>query len=613
MSQTVQSIRSLSIQLNRAVSHNDMSNVVALDRDQDGIETGSRSTNFIATSSSKLGRLMGKKAGRVKELLLQNIGKAERTTDEMFKIYEENFYKQQSQAIKLQKEFKLYINAVASANEASKSLNHCIQQSTGEYQSARHDLVCENLSQLEHLQDDLMHKLRNQVLLNMNEYMSQFNELRNKIAKRHRKLIDFDSSRRVYELMLANVNKKRLQMQQQHSQPDRVQQRSTFRNTFFSSSSNHISTDDPIQSATNQLVDEARLLKLREQYNYCKVMYETINSELHEELPTVYEKKMKHLLDTLQNFFTIETQYHSNTGKLFATAADVIDELPMSIIGHRESIDRASGFDGRESAINSQSQPTSVEVEDYGKAASGSSGVGSSRGDSSHESSSSPDSSTSDNEDQPECKSINQEDDEDDNEDADCELEGQMRVRGCEDEGRQIASECPIDVKPESEEFSSPAETIIDTAKIAPQINQNLPEESLSQPGKGSENPSANEVDGFCATSTDLSIVSTVEITTASTFSDPIEQLKPPFEEIDITKHEQVSEVGQVVPGYLYKVKTCYKYLAEDIDELCFEADETIHVIEFDSTDEIEDGWLMGIREVNGQRGLFPANFTRPF
>lgn len=25
-----------------------------------------------------------------------------------------------------------------------------------------------------------------------------------------------------------------------------------------------------------------------------------------------------------------------------------------------------------------------------------------------------------------------------------------------------------------------------------------------------------------------------------------------------------------------------------------------------------EEGWLMGIKEANGQKGMFPANFTRP-
>ena len=83
-------------------------------------------------------------------------------------------------------------------------------------------------------------------------------------------------------------------------------------------------------------------------------------------------------------------------------------------------------------------------------------------------------------------------------------------------------------------------------------------------------------------------------------------------------------------PGVLYKVKATYKYQAEDMDELAFEVGELIQVIEYDDPEEQvselllvevevtissifqEEGWLMGVRSSTGQKGLFPANFTRP-
>jgi len=65
-------------------------------------------------------------------------------------------------------------------------------------------------------------------------------------------------------------------------------------------------------------------------------------------------------------------------------------------------------------------------------------------------------------------------------------------------------------------------------------------------------------------------------------------------------------------PGVLYKVKATYKYQAEDMDELAFEVGELIQVIEYDDPEEQEEGWLMGMKESTGQKGLFPANFTKP-
>lgn len=65
-------------------------------------------------------------------------------------------------------------------------------------------------------------------------------------------------------------------------------------------------------------------------------------------------------------------------------------------------------------------------------------------------------------------------------------------------------------------------------------------------------------------------------------------------------------------PGVLYKVRATYKYTAEDQDELNFETGEIVRVIEFEDPEEQEDGWLLGIKESTGEKGLFPANFTKP-
>lgn len=121
MSQTIQSIQSLSMQLNQAANLrgsslselSQMSSIGAQSANNVGLDQQQQQqANFMAVSSGKITRLVGKKASRVKELVLQNLGKADKTTDELFQMYEENFYKQQNHAMKLQKEFKTYINSL---------------------------------------------------------------------------------------------------------------------------------------------------------------------------------------------------------------------------------------------------------------------------------------------------------------------------------------------------------------------------------------------------------------------------------------------------------------------------------------------------------------------
>ncbi|CAG0924332.1 unnamed protein product [Notodromas monacha] len=62
----------------------------------------------------------------------------------------------------------------------------------------------------------------------------------------------------------------------------------------------------------------------------------------------------------------------------------------------------------------------------------------------------------------------------------------------------------------------------------------------------------------------------------------------------------------------MYRVRATYRYQKEDVDELSFDVGEIIQVIEFDDTEDQEEGWLMGVKESTGEKGLFPANFTRP-
>ena len=99
----MQSIHSLSMQLNQAAQL--ASSDIGCSDEQQQQPAPVANTS----STSKLSKLVGKKALRAKELLLQNLGKADKTTDELFQLYEENFYKQQSQALRLQKEFKSYL------------------------------------------------------------------------------------------------------------------------------------------------------------------------------------------------------------------------------------------------------------------------------------------------------------------------------------------------------------------------------------------------------------------------------------------------------------------------------------------------------------------------
>lgn len=70
-----------------------------------------------------------------------------------------------------------------------------------ESQWTGHDLLYVQSQNQEMLWADLAHKLSDQVLIPLNTYQGQFPEMRKKIDKRGRKLIDYDKERHVIQSM----------------------------------------------------------------------------------------------------------------------------------------------------------------------------------------------------------------------------------------------------------------------------------------------------------------------------------------------------------------------------------------------------------------------------
>lgn len=136
--------------------------------------------------------------------ILQNLGKVDRTSDEIFEEHLQNFTRQQNAANRLQKEFNNYIRCIRgecyhffrfksgkpkfvsyfvlphlflAAQTASKSLLDSLCEI---YESGwtGHDLLYVQAQNIEMLWQDFNHKLGDQVLIPLNTYQSQFPEMR---------------------------------------------------------------------------------------------------------------------------------------------------------------------------------------------------------------------------------------------------------------------------------------------------------------------------------------------------------------------------------------------------------------------------------------------------
>lgn len=410
-----------------------------------------------------IAKSMQKHAGRAKEKILQNLGKVDRTADDIFDEHLQNFNRQQQQATRLQKEFNNYIRCIRAVQTASKSLMEAISE-VYESSWSGHDLLYVQSQNMEMLWQDYSHKLGDQVLIPLNTYTGQFPEMKKKIDKRGRKLVDYDSQRHSFQGIQANAAKRK---------------------------------------------DDVKITKGREQLEEAKRTYEVLNSELHDELPALYDSRILFLVDNLQTLFAAEQLFHSETSKVYSELELITDKLA------NES--QRGGYTVKKGGTLLKGSPRS-----------------------------SPKSNT-------------------------------------------LASQ---------NGNATPASTIQPSPPDSPRaLNGGDVADDLTPPAVTEPSPIVNEGERS-------------PVPVAPAHGAPMVDNGKRVEELyDIPVGATLSDLP---PGVLYRVRATYRYVREDQDELSFEVGDIIRVVEYDDPEEQEEGWLMGIKENSSDKGMFPANFTRP-
>ncbi|XP_014476358.1 PREDICTED: amphiphysin isoform X2 [Dinoponera quadriceps] len=378
-----------------------------------------------------IAKTVQKHAGRAKEKFLQNLGKVDRTADDIFDEHLQNFTRQQNSANRLQKEFNNYIRCVRAVQAASKTLMDSLNE-IYESQWTGHDLLYVQAQNLDMLWQDFTHKLADQVLVPLNTYQSQFPEMRKKIDKRGRKLVDYDSQRHNFQSLQCNPKKR----------------------------------------------DELKVSRGKEMLEEAKRTYEQLNSELHDELPALYDSRVLFLVTNLQTLFAAEQVFHTESAKVYSELEAIVDKL------------------ANESQRGSYTLKKNTEPQ-----------------------------------------------------------------------------------SPKSPNANS--SLIINTQPAQNNISGGR---AISYPDEIADRSMTNGAD---------SMLLEVEYENATNFS------------VGAT-------TDNLPPGVLYRVKATYKYSREDVDELSFDVGEIIRVVEYDDPEEQEEGWLMGIKEGTNEKGMFPANFTKP-
>jgi len=148
-----------------------------------------------------------KNISRTKEKILQGIGKTDRTADESFDLYVENFDRQHTQAAKLTKELNRYISSLKETQKASKNFYDALRE-TYESNWPEHQDFVGQVDIIEHKWTDYIQTLVNDVHMPLISYLNEFPELKKKIEKRDNRLLDYDNARHNLESVQHKNNKK---------------------------------------------------------------------------------------------------------------------------------------------------------------------------------------------------------------------------------------------------------------------------------------------------------------------------------------------------------------------------------------------------------------------
>ncbi|XP_030558185.1 myc box-dependent-interacting protein 1 isoform X2 [Drosophila novamexicana] len=529
-----------------------------------------------------LAKSMQKHAGRAKEKILQNLGKVDRTADEIFDDHLNNFNRQQTNANKLQKEFNNYIRCIRAAQTASKSLMDAVCE-IYEPQWSGYDALQAQTAASESLWLDFAHKLGDQVLIPLNTYTGQFPEMKKKVEKRNRKLIDYDGQRHSFQNLQANANKRK---------------------------------------------DDVKLTKGREQLEEARRTYEILNTELHDELPALYDSRILFLVTNLQTLFATEQVFHNETAKIYAELEAIVDKLatesqrgsntlrkqtinaiktsspvqsPVNKLNNananNSNYQNQITTNGGSSLANSQPTPESAQLSEPPRspvlqlekaaAAGAAAAAATTNGITATKlveraELSSPNANTT----------------------TTAAGAAAAAATGTGTSTAAKTEETTSEVTTDGKETTTTTTTTIITSTL----NGNNNEQQPATTTHGSNNTANNTTTG-----------STGTVTAKEPGKQPKElpdgQANANGNSSSLEEHKQKkldANTADLPPGVLYRVKATYGYVKEDVDELSFEIGDTIRVIEYDDPEDQEEGWLMGQKEGTNEKGLFPANFTRP-
>ncbi|XP_024142092.1 myc box-dependent-interacting protein 1 isoform X5 [Oryzias melastigma] len=287
-------------------------------------------------TAGKVASNVQKKLTRAQEKVLQKLGKADETKDVAFEEGVINFNKQYTEGSKLQRDLRAYLEAVKAMHESSKNLQACLVDMYEQDWDGKNevDSIAEDCDVL---WTDYHQKLVDHALISMDTYLGQFPDIKARIAKRDRKLVDYDSARHNY----ATTHKtKKKDGGIKITKPSSLLERAT------------PGWAQGILSAHNVAQSSLSRSQAEEELERAQKVFEEINLDLQEELPSLWNSRVGFYVSTFQSLAGFEEKFHKEMSRLDSDLYDVLVKLETtdttSKAGNRNATTPAASTSGKE-------------------------------------------------------------------------------------------------------------------------------------------------------------------------------------------------------------------------------------------------------------------------
>ncbi|XP_041834741.1 myc box-dependent-interacting protein 1b isoform X8 [Melanotaenia boesemani] len=261
-------------------------------------------------TAGKLAINVQKRLTRAQEKVLQKLGKADETRDAAFEEMVANFNKQMAEGTKVQRDLKAYQTAVKTMHDASRRLQDCLADmyEPDWFGKEEMDALVEDTDTL---WLDYHQNITDKSLQTMDSYLAQFPDIKARIAKRDRKMVDFDSARHHF----ASLQKGKKKDEAKIAKPAALLEMAA-----PSWAQGLISAHQVAQ--TNLSYNQAE-----EDLGRAQKIFEELNVELQDELPALWDRRVGVYVNTFQSLAGHQEKFHKEMSKLSQDLNDIMTKL----------------------------------------------------------------------------------------------------------------------------------------------------------------------------------------------------------------------------------------------------------------------------------------------